>query len=586
MGRIPDDIVDEVQAKVNIVDVVSAHIPLKKAGRNFKANCPFHNEKTPSFVVNPDKQIFHCFGCGAGGNAFGFLMKYSNLSFPEALRALADKAGIRLPDVKIDHTSVSRLSLLYRFNQVVAEYYYNNLLNAQLGRRALSYLTSRGIKRELIDKFKIGYAPPGWDGLLKFAKSKGYSEEAMERLGLILPGKEKGHYDRFRDRVIYPIFDLKSRVVGFGARVLDDGDSPKYLNSPETEIYVKGSNLYGLNFAIPGIRTRNDVIVVEGYMDSLSLFQHGVENVVASLGTALTVDQIRLMKKFAKSAVMVFDGDMAGEGAMLRGLDLFIEESFEVKIVELPKGMDPDDYIKKNSRDAFMGMVDNAKGLFDYKVSMLEKRFDGKSAEGNYRIAQEMLPSIAKISSAILKAEYLKRLAERLNMKESDIREEMKRARPDSSYAHKQGIPLSAKPVNLDPAEKMLLGLMLEDSKRLDTVIAELNLDDFMDPRIKMFIEYMYRRHSKGSPVEPAKMMNELDGEDAGSIISEIACGCGTSGEGDRALKDCIGRIKERKRKFEIDKLKMQIKRAQDENNEEKAMMLLSKCNQLLKSNR
>jgi len=291
--------IEEVQSKLDIVEVIAGYIPLKKMGANFKACCPFHHEKTPSFVVSPTKQIYHCFGCGVGGDKITFVMKHERLEFMEALKILADKANVQLPQIKGGRYSGSGRSfssVLYRVNEVAANYYNALLIGSAKSKDARKYLAGRSLNADVVTKFKLGYSSPAWDDFMRFSKEKGYSTEVLEKAGLIIPGREKGFYDRFRNRVIFPIFDVRSKAVGFGGRVMDES-MPKYMNSPETDVYVKGRHLYGLNFAIEDIKQKDYVIIVEGYFDLIVPYQNGVKNIAATLGTALTVEQIRLIRR-------------------------------------------------------------------------------------------------------------------------------------------------------------------------------------------------------------------------------------------------------------------------------------------------
>ena len=426
---IPDNIVDQIQARSDIVEVVSRYIPLQKAGRNFKAPCPFHNEKTPSFVVSPDKQIYHCFGCGAGGNVFSFLMKYENLSFPEVVEMLAEKVGIQLPRFGPKKEQTSLATQLYKVNEFAIQFFEGCLSQS---REARDYLVLRGIGAETIKEFRIGYSPDSWDGGLKFLGSKGIKDDIAEKAGLAIANDRGGYYDRFRKRLIFPIFDLKDRALGFGGRVLDSS-LPKYMNSPETYIYSKGRNLYGLNHARDSIKKTGYALVVEGYLDFIIPYQAGVRNIVATLGTALTIDQVKLLKRFANTVIMVYDPDEAGETASLRNMDLFISEGVNVYIAELPKGFDPDGYIRKFGTEDFVKLTKASKNLFDYKISKLSTRFDIKSAHGKASIASEMLPTISRIENAVLRSNLVKKLAEKLSVDEDSIRQELKKVKPDYS---------------------------------------------------------------------------------------------------------------------------------------------------------
>jgi len=342
---IPPELINDIQDRCDIVELISSYIPLKKAGRNFKANCPFHNEKTPSFIVSPEKQIYHCFGCQEGGNALSFLIKYEHLGFKEAIETLAQRVGVKINFEEKGDEKESYLSELYRINEIAGDFYQKHLLknsNANL----IKYLESRSLGKEVINKFKIGLAPNQWDALINYLRAKSINLGLMEKTGLIIPKENGGFYDRFRNRLIIPIFDIKNRIIAFGARSLDES-VPKYINSPETQIYIKGKSLFGLNIAKEAIREKSQCVIVEGYFDVITPMKEGFLNIVSSSGTALTIDQIRLLKRFTKNIVVVYDADAAGQLATLRSLDLFLEEEINVNVVDLPKGHDPDLYVRK-----------------------------------------------------------------------------------------------------------------------------------------------------------------------------------------------------------------------------------------------
>jgi DNA primase len=435
MAGIPENIIDQVRERTDIVEVISRYIPLKRSGRNFKAPCPFHHEKTPSFMVSPVKQIYHCFGCGAGGNVFSFLMKHERMEFPEAVRELAKKAGVTVPEfTKQDKARDSLTEKLYSINNTALSFYSSQLLSEKHSAAARQYIADRRLSARTAEDFKLGYAPRSWTGLLDYLKKSGFSEPALERCGLILKGKEGRFYDRFRDRIIFPISDMKGKVRGFGSRVLDNKNQPKYMNSPETPVYNKGSHLYGLNLTWQHIRDENTAIVVEGYLDLITPYQYGVRNIVASLGTALTLDQVRLLKRYAERIILLFDADAAGQGAALRSLDMLVEEEMKVSVAQLEKGSDPDSFVNKYGAEAFKGEIDKAQDIFDFKINALLAMHEHKSLDGKAKIADEMLPLISRVKNGIIQAGYLKRLAEILSIEEVTLKRKPKRPIPPRRY--------------------------------------------------------------------------------------------------------------------------------------------------------
>ncbi|MBU2258272.1 MAG: DNA primase, partial [Candidatus Omnitrophica bacterium] len=428
IGRIPENILEDILNKTDIVSLISGYIPLKRAGRNFRANCPFHHEKTPSFMVSSDKQIYHCFGCSAGGNAFNFLMQYERLDFPEAVELLAEKAGVALPR-RVDQKNSDFTSQLFKVNESAALFYEGNL-HSSLGRNPRQYLINRGIKQETAKLLKLGYASDGWDNLMSNLRGKGINLSLIEKCGLILSKQEGGYYDRFRSRIIFPIFDIKSRILAFGARVMDN-TLPKYINSPETPVYVKGKNLYGLHLSREAIAHADFAVVVEGYLDFIIPYQEGLHNIVASLGTSLTTDQARLIRRYTSNVVMVYDSDTAGEMATIRSLDIFIDEGMNVKVVSLPKGFDPDSFIRKYGVEDFKSKITLAENLFDYKLRILKSSCSLNDTEGKAKICSMMLPTINRFKNAILKSEYLKKLAHELKVDENALSEEINKIKGD-----------------------------------------------------------------------------------------------------------------------------------------------------------
>ena len=513
---IPEDVIDQIQERADIVEVISGYIPLKKTGRSYKALCPFHHEKTPSFVVSPDKKIFHCFGCGAGGNVFSFVMRHENLEFPEVVEMLAKKTGVTLPrNITQGKEGVASFAnQLYKINELACQFFQTCLAGDNAAR---DYLCSRGIGDETIKFFKIGYAPNAWEALLSFFKKMGVQEAVLEKAGLAIANDRGGYYDRFRHRVIFPIIDLKDRIVGFGARVLD-ASLPKYINSPETYIYSKGRNLYGLNFSKEDIKKRGYVLVVEGYLDFIIPYQAGVGNLIATLGTALTIDQVKLLKRFTNTVIMVYDPDEAGEAASLRNLDIFISEDVNVYVAELPSGYDPDSYIRKFGAEEFTRVIKSSKNLFDYKLDKTASRFDIKSAHGKARIAAEMLPTIARISNAVLKSNLVKRLAEALSVDEDAIRTELKKVRPD--YDARQYIiePQEGKKDSRN-AEKMILSLMLEEGRFVKMVGENLSIDEFKDSSVRDIVKVILELYKEQKEIRPAKLINHLENKEEAAIL-------------------------------------------------------------------
>ncbi len=462
---IPEEKISEIKNAADIVDVVSESVLLKKAGKNYIGLCPFHSEKTPSFTVSPDKQIFHCFGCSTGGNVFSFLMKQDGVSFPEAARHLAKRYGVDIAERPLSpeqKKKISQRESLLDINRRAGGFYHQALLNSSAGQTARSYLAQRGISQQTIVDFKLGYARDGWDHLLRFFSDKRISPMLLEKSGLILPRKNKsGHYDRFRNRIIFPIFDVNTQVVGFGGRVLDDA-LPKYLNSPETALYDKSRSLYGIHRAKDKCRASGTVYIVEGYLDLLALHQHGIENSVATLGTALTADHVKLLTRYARRMILVYDSDEAGmrsaqrcietfwkEHVDFRREDVFSEDKADTHILVLPTGHDPDSYIFEHGAAAFTAAAADSPGIITFLMDCAVRKH-GLTTEGKIRIISELQEPLAAINDQIAQAIYIQQLAERTGIAESAVLERIRAVAARQSrapaFAGRQGGPDAALP--------------------------------------------------------------------------------------------------------------------------------------------
>ncbi len=590
-GRIPDNILEDILSRVDIVELISGYIPLKRAGRNFRALCPFHHEKTPSFMVSPDRQIYHCFGCQAGGNAFNFLIQYERLEFPEAVEALAKKVGVSLPQgQKQDDKTASLITQLYKINELAALFYESNL-NSSSGLEAKKYLLKRGINESAVKLFKLGYASRNWDALINHLRNKTINLSLLEKAGLILAKDGGGYYDRFRDRIIFPIFDIKSRVLAFGARVVPDADkaagedaSPKYLNSPETPIYIKGRNLYGLNLAKDAIRENDCVVIVEGYLDFIMPYQEGQKNIVASLGTALTIEQARLIKRYTHNVVMVYDADDAGQMATLRTLDIFIEEGMTVKVVSLPEGFDPDLFVRKNGIGNFKEKINQAENLFDYKLRILKSRYSTKDIEAKALISSEMLLTINRFKNAILKAEYVKRLAQELDIKEDALLQELNKIKETKTYPDLGTQGSIKKPANINPTEKLLIKLMLEEEELISHIRDRLEPADFQDERASRIVSLLFDLIEQGKNIEPNKLINYLNDESTSQIICESTLLPEIPSQNkENVVNDCIQRLKNERLRIKKEHLHEQIKTAEGLGEEEKLNRLMQEFHCLIK---
>src|SRR3989338_8302639 len=582
-GRIPENILEDILSRVDIVEVISGYIPLKRAGRNFRALCPFHYEKTPSFMVSPDRQIYHCFGCSAGGNAFKFLMQYERLEFLEAVESLAKKAGVVLPQAqKQDVQTTSLITQLYKINELATSFYTHNL-NSTEGGQAKNYLLKRGLNEESIKLFKLGLGLDKWDALMNALRQKNISLAVLEKAGLILNKEGGGYYDRFRKRIIFPILDIKSRPIGFGARVLDN-TLPKYINSPETAIYTKGKNLYGLHLAKEAIKEFDFVVVVEGYLDFILPYQEGLKNIVASQGTALTIEQARLIKRYTHNVVMVYDADAAGELATLRTLDIFIEEAMNVRVVSLPQGFDPDLFVRKYGIKDFQKEIEQAQNLFDYKLKILKSRFSIKDIEGKAKVSCEMLPTINKFKNAVLKSEYIKQLTQGLDIKEDALLQELSKIKEAKPYLDLHAQTAKKSP-GINPTEKLLIKLMLEEREFIDRIKESLEPADFQDERVSRIVSIMFDLIEQDKEIEPKKIVNRIEDDDILQVICEATFMPEVSGQNkEEVIDDCIQRIKCEKLRLKREHLHDQIKTAQDTGDEDKLQRLMQEFHHLIKS--
>lgn len=490
---VPSETIQQIRERVDIVDVISTYVSLSKAGQNFKGLCPFHSEKTPSFSVNPASQYFHCFGCQAGGDAFTFLMKQENMDFMEALRELSQRAGIALPEQRLStsrpESGFSR-ERYFQLYQLAASWYHQNLLEGPEAQVARAYLDQRGISRESWTTFQLGYAPEGWNGLSNWMERQAVKLDELNQAGLVVRKEKVGAqgfstYDRFRNRVLFPIADTRGQVLGFGGRVLQDEASPKYLNSPETDLFFKGRTLYGLDKARQSATVAGRFYLVEGYFDVIALHEHGMTNVVAPLGTALTADHVQILRRFVPSVTLVFDGDTAGVNAALRTLDLFLNSGMDVRVLVLPTGEDPDTFIRTNGVEAFRELEGRAATLLDFVVTSVLDKAKKDSIQDRVQRADEVLAILQKTKNPLEKDEYLKVVSERLGIRQDLLRKRLPTLRvrvdPGRSASKRPELPQT---VSLPPGkleERDLLILLLQG--RLEpTHVLELDAEVFTVP--------------------------------------------------------------------------------------------------------
>lgn len=589
MGLIPNEIIGAVLDRSDIASVIGRYVQLKKAGRNFKALCPFHHEKSPSFVVNPDKQIFHCFGCGVGGNAIGFIMRQERLEFPQAVRFLADQCGITIPEDGDDNASPDKKirDAIYQVNELAVGFYHDRLLTGRdpAATAAREYLKGRGVSLETVRQFQLGFAPDEWESLITFLKGKGIPLNIMEHAGLIIAReKGSGHYDRFRNRVIFPIFDIQSRAVAFGARAMADEAGAKYINSPETPVYTKGRHLFGFNLTKAAVGKVDAVIVVEGYMDMIMPFIHGVEHIAASLGTALTVEQIRLIRRYTTNVVMLFDTDDAGQNAIIRSLDLLVEEGMNVRVATLDPGQDPDSFIRKNNAQLFRRRLDCAESLFHYKLGWLSAQFDKNTIEGRSKICRQMQSTINRHKDEVVKYELTKSLGAVFDIPIDILLKQAHTPGPQiSSPKPPPALPVRAPVTTGSKSEEMLLTLFATDPQWIAKGKEALTLEDFSDGLVRHIIRILWHVNDEQHWSSSA-LLNKVEDPSAQAYLSRLLSHEeGFLAEPQQVFDDCVRRIKNERLKKHRQQLMENIRDAEAKGDQEAVVQLTDQINRLLK---
>jgi len=521
------DNVEEIKSKIDIVDFISEYIQLKRSGTSFRGICPFHQEKTPSFFVSPEKQIWHCFGCSKGGDIFGFLMEMEGIDFPEALRILAQKAGVEIKSY--DRQAVSQKTKLFDLNHLATEFYNKVYWDSPLAESARKYLKQRGLDKKIINQFQLGYAPDKWDTLLKFLLKRGYQEKDIEAAGLIIKKQSgvrnqgSGYYDRFRNRIIFPIADLHDQVIGFTSRILpsfakvtkgksgdqDDDKIAKYINTPETLIYNKSRVLYGLNKAKVEIRKQDQMILVEGNMDVLACHQAGFENVVCTSGTALTQDQIKILKRYTENIILAFDIDLAGKVATQRSIDLLLQHGLNVKVLKLSQGKDPDEFIRQDLK-AWRKALKEPQEIMEYYFSLSFKDRDLTKVEHKKQISKDLLPIIVKLGDPVEKDLWLRKLGDKLNVSEISLRDALRRI--NQPYLNKlvSEDPVKDKVSAEEQASEKFLALVLKYPEKGEEFIKKVVLDMFILPRPQDVVRAIKDCYLKNKKIDIKKIKKEV----------------------------------------------------------------------------
>jgi DNA primase len=583
-GLISENVINQVRDRVDIVEVVGHHVSLTRAGQNLKGLCPFHQEKSPSFTVSPSRQIFHCFGCGAGGNVFTFLMRITGENFPETVRDLARKLGIDVPDsgpsAGPQAAQANRLELL---NRAVTAWFQQNLRDEVTGAAARGYLAGRGIQAETIERFEIGCAPAEWDGLIKALSKQGFALNDLAAAGLTIAREHAaGAYDRFRSRVMFPITDLRKRVVGFGGRILGEG-TPKYLNSPDTPLFKKGQTLYALDLAREAVARLKTAIVVEGYFDVVALHQAGLTHTVATLGTALTEEHVQVLRRFASKVVLLFDPDQAGVRAALRGLDLFVNSGIGVKVVTLPTGEDPDTYVRKEGPDAFTRLEEQAPSLLDFALEHRLSTAESSTIEGRIRSVDDVLRILQKSEHPIEREERIRVVAERLGISQQRLierypaLEQSERTRPTVA---RSAVPTPATFKGV--SEERDLAYLLLHGHLTSADVQRLKPEAFSVPACRSLVEAALNCLDRDGRVGLRSLLDAVvDHPDCGSLATELSMREDHFDDVKAHVAGCLETLDRKRAEALLRDLIVQLRAAEREGRVEDARMLNGRVNEL-----
>lgn len=540
----PQELIEEIRASNDIVEVVSEYVQLKKKGRNYFGNCPFHNEKTPSMSVSADKQIFHCFGCSEGGNVISFVMKIENMDFGETLKYLADRAHIELPEQNFSDDYKKKLALkeqIFNVNKEAARFFHNNLVG-KFGLTATEYLSKRGIDANVIKRFGLGCSLNDWDSLNKHLLGLGYLQDIILKAGLSRKTEKNSYFDYFRNRIMFPILDTYSNVIGFGGRTMGD-DGPKYLNTSETAVFNKGNNLYALNIVKKS--KSNNIIIAEGYMDVIAIHQFGVDSAVATLGTALTENQARLLRKYTDEVIVAFDSDSAGVNATLRSIEILKDVGLDVKVLQIPDGKDPDEFLRKNDINKFIYLINHSKTYLEYKINDMKKGYNLKKVDDKIKFLSNISKTLAKIDNTIERDAYIKVLSKESDISEESIVAHINKILNNSSI---KNIKLyNTKTVNnkisienskLDYAEKLLIFLISQENvyeKIKDSINLELFSIDENIPVARAVINKL----ENNLEVNPSELMINLSDQEV-KIVSKIFTRNESYEDLDKAVSECM----------------------------------------------
>ena len=561
MPRIPETIIDQVRLSIDIVDVVGDHVALTRRGKSFVGLCPFHDDSTPSLNVSQEKQIYKCFACGAGGNSFTFLRDIENISFIEAVRQLADRTGIALPDAKpADQDQQEVFDQLYRANELAVKYFHHLLTQDEKAADAMAYLKNRGINRDIIDAFSLGYAPDQWEGFLQVATRRGFSPQILERAGLVTPRQTGGgFYDRFRNRITFPIHAATGRPVAFGARALDPDEQAKYINSPETPVYNKSATLYGLWRDRDAIRDAGTALVVEGYMDLIALSQYGIENAVASSGTALTPDHARLLRRYAPKTILIFDGDTAGATAAMRGIGSLFEVGLEVRVVTLPEDHDPDSYVRAHGPDGFSRLTENAAPAIDFLIEQFAQRDDLSTVDGKTRTAHALAELVGRITDSARKQYLIKDIAEKIGIDEEILiriaQTQRRSTRPQNGQPEPETYDTRPR------SERELLTYLMQHPENADSVFNQISPDNFTNGAYRQIANLIARNRAQKQSIEAAHLIDQCNDDRLSRILTDLSLETGIENPNiDVPIQDYIHKFQLKSLESEIELIEKQLR--------------------------
>lgn len=581
MPRYSDELLNEIFSQNDIVDYVSQYVKLKKNGRDYTGLCPFHKEKSPSFHVNQDKQLFHCFGCGIGGNLVQFVMKSEGLDFLEALKLMADRAGIILPeeDAVIDDKAYQLKKKIYTINKLTAKFYYDTLVKEECGKEGLDYFVKRGITSKTIIKYGLGYAPEQFDYLKQYLNSQGYKDQELLEAGVCV-SKNGKVYDKFRGRAIFPIIDLRGNVIAFGGRIINPKEKdgfkpPKYLNSSDTPVFNKGKNIFSLNLAKKASESR--CILCEGYMDVISVYQAGVENIVATLGTALTESQAKLLMKYTNEIILCYDSDEAGQAATKRAISIINSVGGRCRVMRLKDAKDPDEYISKYGVDLFKRAMKEAVASTEYLLGEIRLKYNTDNPDGKIMFVQEAAEVLSKVPNAIEIDAYIKRVSDETEISKDAIYAELKKTKSKEKIS--DGVPRTVKTTQrkgeigenskIIGAEKRLISLIIENKKNYLKIKDEFSPEDFSTDILRQLAKKLYSAYEKNDVIEPAIIINAFHDEEA-DFVSDIFCNLEVYENESNTILQLVTNIK-------LDKVNEEIIIASKENNVAKLKELFNK---------